>query len=411
MVESVTSRKENVVLKRRALAEAMPLPILSLMLCALGFTTAEFVIAGILPVVAADLSISIPSAGFLVTAYALGMIVGGPLLTVMTARIPRKPLMVGLLIVFIVGNVVSAASPNYTVLLASRVFSALVVGTFFALAIVTASSMAPPEKRASTVAKVVLGINLGIVLGAPVGTLIGQNFGWEATFLALAAFQTVALLLVVGLVPAQPAVAKEGGSVVGELRVFGDRDVQLAIALTATGNVGIVAVFTYIAPLFTEVGGFDANFVIVLLVVYGVGALVGTLIGGRLSDRALMPSLICMLSALACGLALFWLVVGVNQTLTAVMTFVIGALAFSIIPGMQTRVLATATAAPTLAIAVNASSFQVAAFFAAFLGGRVIESSLGLTSLPIVGALVTVAGILVALYIWLRDRKPTSNRK
>ncbi len=388
----------------------MPLPILSLMLCALGFSTAEFVIAGILPEVAADLSISIPSAGFLVTAYALGMIVGGPVLTVLTTRIPRKSLMVSLLTVFIVGNLVSAVSPNYAVLLASRLVSALVVGTFFALAVVTAASMAPPDKQASTVAKVVLGLNLGLVLGAPIGTLIGQSFGWEATFLAIAVFQMAALLLVVGLVPAQPAVANAdaSGSAVGELRVFGDRNVQLAIALTAIGNLGIVSVFTYIAPLFTDVSGFDAGFVPVLLVVYGVGALVGTLVGGRLSDRALMPSLIGLLSVLAGALALFWLFSG-NQVLTTIMTFVIGALAFSIIPGMQTRVLASASAAPILAIAVNASGFQIAAFFAALLGGRVIDSSLGPQSLPIVGALVTLAGVLVALYIWLRDRKLAGN--
>lgn len=392
------------MLIRRTPADAIPLPLLSLMLCALGFATAEFVIAGILPVVATGLSISTPSAGFLVTAYALGMIVGGPVLTVLTARIPRKSLMVSLITVFIIGNLVSAVSPNYPILLTSRAVSGLVVATFFAIAIVTAVSMARPDKQASAIAKVALGLNLGIVLGAPVGTLIGQNFGWRATFLAIAAFQMVALLLVVRFVPVQPAVAS--GSALAELGVLLDRNVQLAIALTAIGNVGIVAVFTYIAPLFTDVSGFDAGSVPVLLVVYGVGALVGTLIGGRLSDLALMPSLICLLSALASALTLFWLFSG-NQMLTAIMTFVIGALAFSIIPGMQTRVLATASAAPTLAIAVNASAFQVAAAFAAWLGGGVVDSGLGLQSLPVVGALVTVAGVLVALYIWLRDRQPS----
>jgi len=379
----------------------MARPILALMLCVFSFTTAEFVIAGILPNVATDLSVSIPSAGLLVTAYALATVVGGPVLTSLTARIARKSLLVRLIVVSVSGNLMAAVAPTYAVLLVSRVVSGLVVATFFAVAVVTAVSMAAPGKQASTVAKLALGINLGIILGAPIGTVIGQHVGWRATFLTIAAFSTVALLLVLRLVPVQPTVAT--GSPVADLRVLRDRNVQLAITLTAIGNAGILTVFTYIAPLFTHVSGFAGGAVPVLLLVYGVGATVGNFSGGWLSDRALLPSLIGLLSVLAGLLALFWLVSG-HQALTAIMTFVSGALAFSIIPGMQTRVLATARAAPTLAIAVNASGFQLAAAFAAWLGGRVIDGGLGLRSLYLVGALVTVVGVLVALYSWRRDR-------
>ncbi|MER6950115.1 MFS transporter [Nonomuraea sp. NPDC000554] len=375
------------------------------MLVVFSLTTGEFVIVGIVPDVAADLSVSIPAAGALVTAYAIGMIVGGPVVTVLTARLGRKPLIVGLVAVSVLANLGSAVAPNYAVLLVARFAAGLIVATFFAVAVATAVSMAPAGKQASTVAKVALGMNLGIILGTPIGTLIGQNLGWRATFTTVAAFSVAALLLVLRFVPAQPAVAT--GSVLGELRVFANRDVQLAIVLTAVGNVGIMTVFTYITPLLTDVSGFAAGSVPALLLVYGAGAVAGNFLGGWLSDKALMPSLTGLLAVLTAVLALFWLVSGV-QVAAVVMTFVIGVLAFAIIPGMQTRVLSTAGAAPTLAVAVNASGFQVAAAFAGWLGGEVISGGPGLRSIYLVGALLTAAGLAVALYSLRRDRVPAA---
>ncbi|MGW9597167.1 MFS transporter [Streptomyces chartreusis] len=371
------------------------------MLVVFSFTTGEFVIAGILPDVAADLAVSIPATGLLVTAYALGMIVGGPVVTVVTARLGRKPLIVGLITVSIIGNLGSAVAPNYGVLLVSRFIAGLVVATFFAVAITIAVSMASENKQASTVAKLTLGMNLGMILGTPIGTFIGQNVNWRATFVAVVACSVVALLLVLPSVPAHPSTVT--GSVLGEMRVFAHRDVQLAIALTAVGNVGIVTVFTFIAPLLTDVSGFSAGAVPVLLLVYGAGAVVGNFVGGWLSDKALMPSLAGLLAALAGILTLLWFVSGI-QVLAAIFTFVLGALAFAIVPGMQTRVMATASAAPTLAVAVNASSFQAAAAFAGWLGGRVITSGQGLHSIYLVGAILTLAGLAIAVYSLRRDR-------
>ncbi|MEV5537836.1 MFS transporter [Saccharopolyspora shandongensis] len=384
----------------------MPLPVLSLMLVVFGFTTGEFVIAGILPDVAADLSVSLPAAGLLVTAYALGMIIGGPVVTVLTARLARKPLVVGLIAVSLAGNLGAAVAPNYPVLLVARFVAGLVVATFFAVAIATAVSMAPADKQASTVAKVALGMNLGIILGTPIGTFIGHDFGWRATFAAVAALVGVALLLVLRFVPAQPATAT--GPVLGELRVLARRDVQLAIGLTAVGNVGVVTVFSFITPLLTDVSGFGAEAVPVLLLVYGAGAVVGNFLGGWLADKALMPSLAGLLAALSGTLALCWLI-GDLQAPAAVLTFAIGVLAFAIIPGMQTRVLAAAGSAPTLAVAVNAAGFQVAAAFAGWLGGQVIDSGLGLRSIYLVGALLTAAGLAVAGYLLRRDRVPADH--
>jgi len=379
-----------------------PLSIPTLSLCAFAVTTAEFVIAGILPQVAAGLLVSIPSAGHLVTAYAVGMIVGGPMLTLLTVGIPRKPLIVTLLAVFIIGNLVAAAAPNYFTLLAARFVSGLVVSTFFAMAVVVAASLVAPGKQASAVAKVALGFNLAMILGAPLGTLIGQQFGWRATFLAIAVLATVALAFLVKLVPVRGVPTT--GSVAGDLRVLKCCDLLLALGMTAVGNAGVLMVFVYLAPLLTAIGGFAAETVPVLILIYGVGATFGNLAGGWLSDRALLPSIIGLLASLAAALALFWFA-GQLQPAAAVMMFVIGALAFSVIPGMQTRVLVTAKAAPTLGIALNASGFQIAAAFAAWTGGQVIDSGPGLASLPLVGACVTLVGTLLALVVSIRDAR------
>ncbi|MGW6504031.1 MFS transporter [Nonomuraea angiospora] len=382
----------------------MRLSVPSLMWCVFGITTGEFVIAGILPGIATDLAVSIPAAGLLVTAYAIGMIVGGPVLTALTARFPRKPLILVLLAITIAGNLASALAPTYGVLFAARIVTSLVTSTFFANAIVIAVSTAAPGKQASTVSKLVFGMNLSMILGAPIGTFIGDEHGWRATFLVVAACCVAGFALVARLVPdvREPS---GGGSALSELRVLRDRDVRLAIAVTAVGNAGLLMVFTFFAPLVTDVSGFAGGAVAALLLVYGVGAAVGNLLGGRLSDRAPMAAQLGLLGVLAAVLVLMWAGSG-SAAVTAVMVFVLGAAGFAVIPGMQARVLATASAAPTLAMAVNASAYQLAAAFAAWLGGRVIDGGLGLRSLYVVGAAVTVAGIAVSSYAWRRSRVP-----
>jgi DHA1 family inner membrane transport protein len=379
----------------------VPLLVFSLMLVVFGLTTGEFVIAGILPEVAHDLSVPVPAAGLLVSAYALGMIVGGPVVTTLTARLPRRPLVVGLVVTSIAGNVASALAPAYPVLLAGRFVAGLVVATFFAVAIATAVSTAPPGRHASTVAKLTLGMNLGIIAGTPLGTVIGQHLGWRAPFATVAAIAAAALVLVLVSMPNQPAPVV--GSLLGELRVFTRQDVVLAIILTAAGNLGVVTVFSFLAPLATDVSGFSAQAVPALLLLYGTGAVLGNFLGGWLADKTLMPSLTMLLAVLAGVLAVGWPASG-HQVSAGVLWFVLGVLAFAIIPGMQTRVLTTAQAAPTLAVAVNASGFQLAAAFAGWLGGRIIDGPGPRTIYPVAAAL-TVAGLLVALSALRRDRR------
>ncbi|MEV6321248.1 MFS transporter [Nocardia sp. NPDC051787] len=382
--------------------------VFSLMLVVFSLTTGEFVIAGILPEVAGGLAVSVASAGALVTTYAIGMIVGGPVVTVLTATVARKPLVVGLVSIAILANLGSALAPNYAVLLAMRGAAGSVVATFFAVAIATAVSTAQPGAEATAVARVALGMNLGIVLGTPLGAAIGQSLGWRATFAAVALCAAAALPLLLRFMPDQPG--SSAGSIGNELRVFADRDVLWAIALTVVGNIGVVMVFTYITPLLTGVGGLPAGAVPILLLVYGVGAVLGNQLGGKLADRALLPSVTVLLAALAGVLVLFWLAGGI-RIVAAALTFALGALAFAIIPGMQARVVATATAAPTLAVAVNASGFQLAAAGAGRIGGWVIDDGAGLRALYPVGAALTGCGVAVATYLLWRDRRAKSRRE
>jgi DHA1 family inner membrane transport protein len=366
----------------------------ALMLCVFGITTGEFVLAGILPDIAAGLDVSIPAAGLLVTAYAIGMIAGGPVLTALTARFPRKPLIMVLLAVAVVGNLASAAAPNYPVLFAARLLTALVTSTFFANAIVIAASAAPPDRQASTVSKLVLGMNLAMVLGAPLGTLVGNTAGWRVTFLVIAACCAVGLALIPRLVP---ATAGAPASATAELRVFRVPAVRLAVAVTAVANLGLLVVFTYFSPLLTDVTGVPDDAVPLLLLLYGAGAAAGNLVGGRLADRAPRRSQLTLLTALAAALALLWLL-STSLPATIVLVAVIGALGFAVIPGMQARVLATAAAAPTLAIAVNASAYQLAAAFAAWLGGASL--GMGTRALYLVAAVATLVGLVVSAYQW-----------
>jgi DHA1 family inner membrane transport protein len=370
------------------LIREVEMKLTALLVCVFGVTTGEFVLAGILPAVAGDVGVSIPRAGLLVTAYALGMIVGGPLLTAITAGRPRRPLILALLSVAVAGNLLSTIAPGYGVLFAARILTASVTSTFFANAIVIATSDVPPEKKASTVAKLAFGMNLAMILGAPLGTWIGVAFGWRTTFAAITACCATGLLLVARFVPAdQPGVR---GRALGEFAVFRDRDLLLAITTTAVANLGLLMVFTYLAPLLTGPGEFAATAVAPMLLVYGVGATIGNLVGGRLADRALLPS---QLGALAVVVVLL-IALGLSPTtiVTGLLVFALGAVGFSVIPGMQARVLTTAAAAPTLGIAVNASAYQVAAALAGWFGGQVVAGP-GLPAVYLVAALSTLFGL------------------
>ncbi|UKD52660.1 MFS transporter [Amycolatopsis sp. FU40] len=374
-----------------------------LMFCVFSITTGEFVVAGILPEVAADLQVTVGTAGLLVTAYAVGMIIGGPLLTALTAGVDRKRLLLVLLAVAVAGNAVSATAPYFSLLLAARVVTALVTSTFFAQAIVIAVTSAPPERAGTMVARLAFGMNAAMILGAPIGTQIGRQWGWRATFAVIA----VACLIGLGLVFWQLASPSEENrtSAVSELRMLRRRPVLMALAITAIGNVGVLMVFSYLAPLLTGLGGHPAARLPILLLAYGLGATIGNLVGGTLYDRnprLFQPLLLSLLAAILVG---SWFV-ATSETFTAVAVVAIGLLGFAIIPGMQARVMATAAEAPTLAMAVNASGYQVAAACAGLFGGLIADSTAGPRPIYLVAAGLTICGLVLTVLVGRVRRAP-----
>lgn len=363
-----------------------------LMFCVFTITTGEFVVGGILPEVAADLEVTVGTAGQLVTAYAVGMIIGGPVLTAMTARIHRKRLMVALLAVAVIGNAVSAIAPEFSFLLAARMLTALATSTFFAQAIVIAVQSAPPERAGSVVARLALGMNLAMILGAPIGTQIGRQWGWRATFAAIA----IACLIGLGSVflLLTPSSDEGRNSATSELLVLRRRPVLVALAITAVGNFGVLMVFSYLAPLLTDLGHHAAAELPLLLLAYGVGATIGNLIGGSLYDRNprfFQPVLLGLLAAILVGT---WFVAA-SPTLTALAVVAIGLLGSAILPGMQARVMMAATEAPTLAMAVNASGYQLAAACAGLFGGLIVDSTAGPRPIYLIAAGLTMCGLFM----------------
>ncbi|MFJ8753759.1 MFS transporter [Streptomyces sp. NPDC102441] len=372
----------------------MPLALLALAIGAFGIGTTEFVIMGLLPDVAADFQVSIPTAGFLVTGYALGVVLGAPLMTVLGTRVTRKRMLMLLMGLFIVGNVVSALAPTFGAMLAGRVIASLAHGAFFGIGSVVAADLVAPEKKAGAIAMMFTGLTVANVVGVPLGTFIGQNLGWRVTFFVVAGLGVLGLLGVAKLVPEQPK--PQGVRIRHELAAFRNVQVLLAMAMTVLGFGGVFAAITYITPMMTGTAGFATSSVTWLLVLFGLGMVGGNLLGGKFADRHLMPMLYVALGALATVLALFTLTAH-NKIAAAVTIFLIGALGFATVPPLQKRVLDQAAGAPTLASAVNIGAFNLGNALSAWLGGIVIAAGFGYTAPNWVGAALAASALLLAL--------------
>jgi DHA1 family inner membrane transport protein len=380
----------------------MPAALLALAIGAFGIGTTEFVIMGLLPEVATDLGVSIPSAGLLISGYALGVVVGAPLLTAIGSKISRKTVLLSLMGVFIVGNLVSAMAGTYGVLMTGRIIAALAHGAFFGVGSVVAASLVPKEKQASAIALMFTGLTVANVLGVPGGTALGQQFGWRSTFWAVTVLGVIGLLGILFLVPKQSV--SEGPGLRSELAVFRSLQVWLALAMTALGFAGVFASFTYIAPMMTEVAGFSSGAVTWLLVLFGGGLVVGNLLGGKAADRSLMPSLYVILALLAAVLVVF-VFTAHAQIPSAITIALFGAAGFATVAPLQKRVMDKATGAPALASAANIAAFNLGNAVGAYLGGLTISHGLGYTAPNWVGAALAVAGLLVALTSGLLDRR------
>uniref|UniRef100_A0AAU3GXX7 MFS transporter n=1 Tax=Streptomyces sp. NBC_01401 TaxID=2903854 RepID=A0AAU3GXX7_9ACTN len=380
----------------------MPLALLALAIGAFGIGTTEFVIMGLLPDVAADFQVSIPTAGFLVTGYALGVVLGAPLMTVLGTRVTRKRMLMVLMGLFIVGNVVSALAPVFGVMLAGRVIASLAHGAFFGIGSVVAAELVAPEKKAGAIAMMFTGLTTANVVGVPLGTSIGQNFGWRVTFFVVAGLGVLGLVGVAKLVPEQPK--PQGVRIRHELAAFRNVQVLLAMAMTVLGFGGVFAAITYITPMMTETAGFATSSVTWLLVLFGLGMVGGNLLGGKFADRHLMPMLYVSLGALAVVLALFTLTAH-NKVSAAVTIVLIGALGFATVPPLQKRVLDQAAGAPTLASAVNIGAFNLGNALSAWLGGIVIAAGFGYTAPNWVGAALAASALLLAVLSGALDRR------
>lgn len=380
----------------------MPLALLALAIGAFGIGTTEFVIMGLLPLIADDYGVSVPTAGLLVTGYALGVVVGAPLMTALGTRISRKTMLMLLMGLFVVGNLLSAVAPSFPLMLAGRIVTSLAHGAFFGIGSVVAAELVAPHKKAGAIAAMFTGLTVANIVGVPLGTFIGQAVGWRTTFTAVAALGLIGLLGIAKLVPALPR--PEGTRLRGELSAFRNPQVLLAMAMTVLGFGGVFAAITYIAPMMTSTAGYSEGAVTWLLVLFGTGMFLGNLLGGRFADRKLMPLLYTTLGGLAVVLALFTLTAH-DKTAAAVTILLVGALGFATVPPLQKRVLDQAHGAPTLASAVNIGAFNLGNALAAWLGGLVISAGLGYTAPNWVGALLATAALLLALWSAALERR------
>jgi DHA1 family inner membrane transport protein len=381
----------------------MPLPIFALAIASFCIGTTEFVIMGLLPEVAADLGVSIPAAGLLVTGYALGVVFGAPILAIATARMPRKPVLVALASLFVIGNFLCAVAPNYWMLMAARVVTAFGHGAFFGIGSVVAASLVPPNRQASAMALLFAGLTLSNILGVPAGTALGEAFGWRSTFWAVVAIGLVSVVAIAWLVPSKVGAPGKGG-VLGEVRVLTKPQVWLSMLISALASASLFSVFTYIKPILTEVSGLSISSVTWVLLLFGAGMTIGNLLGGRLADWKLMPTIVGALSAMVV-IHLFLVEFASNATAAIVMVFLWGVITFVFIPPVQMRVVRAADEAPNLAATLNQGAFNMGNAAGAWIGGAALSLGVSYANLPFVGSATALAALGAALALQALDRQ------
>ena len=389
------------------MSRGIPLALLALTLGAFAIGTTEFVIVGLIPTIAADLHVSLPSAGLLVSLYALGVAIGAPVLTALTGRVPRKALLVALMLLFTIGNVIAWMAPGYGSLIVARVLTGLAHGVFFSIGSIIATSVVPKDKAASAIAIMFTGLTVALVTGVPLGTFIGQHLGWRATFLAVAALGVVALLGSLLFVPrdlprSAPATFGQQFAVLAQPRLL------LVYAMTALGYGGTFLSFTFLASILQDVSGFSANAVSAVLLVYGVSVAIGNLWGGRLADRrGPIPALTLIFGLLALVLLVLTFT-AYNRWLVLLTVLALGAVAFGNVPGLQVYVVKQAQRfvpqATDVASGLNIAAFNIGIALGASLGGLVVDH-IGLMHTPWIGALVVLGALALTVLSGRLDRR------
>ena len=370
------------------------LGLIALAVGAFGIGVTEFAPMGMLPVIAADLRVSIPAAGLLVSAYAMGVLVGAPLMTLTTGRIDRRTLLIALMGIFTLGNALSAAADGYWMLMAARIVTSFNHGAFFGVGSVVAASLVPPDKRAGAVAAMFTGLTVATIGGVPAATWVSEAVGWRSAFAGIAGVGAIAMLSLRLALPPLPA--EEGGDMRAELRVLTRGPVVMALALTTIGFGGVFTVFTYIVPILRDVTHGSTGYVTAMLMLFGVGATIGNGVGGRLADRSVDRALMTMLAIMALTLLSFTVLM--QWPMTAAITILIwGIASFAIVPPLQMRVMDAASDAPNLASAMNIGAFNLGNAIGAALGGGVIGAGLGLPVVSLAGAAMAAAALIMLL--------------
>lgn len=387
--------------------KGLPGALWALTISAFGIGTTEFVIVGLLPTVATDMNISIPSAGLLVSLYAVGVAIGAPVLTALTAKLPRKLLLISLMGLFIAGNGLASIAPGYFTLVLARIVTGFAHGVFFSIGATIAAALVPVEKRASAIAIMFAGLTVAIVTGVPLGTFIGQHFGWRATFIG------VALLGVTGMVSAMILVPnnlknEKAGSLRSLAKVLGNKHLLLAYLMTALGYGGTFVAFTYLSPILQEVTGLSENAVSLILLLYGVAIAIGNIVGGKVSNKNPLKALLWMFALQALILLVFTFTAH-HTVLSLITLFILGGLSFSNVPGLQLYVVQLAEkhlpGTEDVASAFNIASFNIGIALGAYIGGLVVVSPLGIGATPWVGAVfVAVAIVLTVLSLRLEKK-------
>ncbi len=383
----------------------MPIGLLVLSLAAFAIGTTEFIISGILPNLAADFSVSIPTAGLLVTVYATAVAIGGPILAILTAGLPRKPLIVFLLAVFSVGQALCALAPSYAWLMAGRVFSACSHGLFFGAGSVAAIDLAPPQRRGLAMALFLGGITIANLMGVPAGTAIGDAFGWRWTFWAVGACGLAATLLAAWLLPAGRTKAAHEASLSDEFHALNHQQVYLSYLVIVLVMIGSLVFATYQVPALIAVTGVPQEQTPIYLAVSGVGAIIGIYAGGRFADWKLMPSVVTILLAQAGAAAM--LLIAMRQPATmALAMFVSSGANWALNAPVQSRILTAARGAPHLASTLISTAYNIGIAGGAWVGGLCIAYGPGYQSLPTVGVVASSAAAGVAAVSWALDSRP-----
>ncbi|MBL5903429.1 MFS transporter [Serratia fonticola] len=375
----------------------MPLALLALTISAYAIGTTEFVIVGLIPTIAEQLNVTVPSAGLLVTLYAIGVAIGAPVLTALTGRVPRKMLLVGLMVLFTFGNLLAWQSPSYESLVVARLLTGLAHGVFFSVGSTIATSLVAKEKAATAIAIMFGGLTVALVTGVPLGTFIGQHFGWRETFLAVSLIGMVAIIASLILIP-NNIKNQASASIRDQLQVLTHPRLLLIYAVTALGYGGVFTTFTFLAPMMQELAGFSAPAVSWILLAYGIAVAIGNIWGGKLADRhGAVQALSFIFAALAALLLVFQFTA--SHSIAALLTVVVmGVFAFGNVPGLQVYVVQKAEQytpnAVDVASGLNIAAFNVGIALGSVIGGQTV-ASLGLAQTPWIGALIVVGALLL----------------